>query len=121
MTKLVLISALALCLPGAARACAACDESQHAHAHASSAPAAAPAPLAQGEARFTIPVAGMSCSHCASRVQTALTKVEGVKSADAILEKGQAIVTVEKGKVDPAKLVAAIDAAGYKAGTPVQD
>lgn len=122
MTKLALISALILSLPAAARACAECDGKEHAHAHASTAAATAtPAALAAGEARFTIPVSGMHCGHCASRVQAALTKVQGVKSAGASLEKGEAVVTVEKGTVDAASLVAAIDGAGYKAGTPVQN
>jgi copper chaperone CopZ len=60
----------------------------------------------------------MHCDHCATRVTAALSKVEGVKTARADHEKGQAVVTVEKGKLDAAKLVGAIDALGFKGGAP---
>jgi copper ion binding protein len=67
----------------------------------------------------TIPVSGMHCSHCVSRVKAALTKMEGVRAVDADLDKGQAVVSFEKDKVDAAKMVEAIDTLGFKAGAPV--
>jgi Cu+-exporting ATPase len=56
-----------------------------------------------------------------SRVESALSKLEGVKRADANLDAGEAVVVFEKSKVAPSQLVEAIDALGYKAGTPVQN
>jgi copper chaperone CopZ len=121
MKALLILGALAVAVPTASLACPGCNEKEHAHAQASTAPAAAPVALAPGEARVTIPVTGMHCSHCAARVQTALTGVQGVKTASADLDQQRAVVTFESGKVELAKLVAAIDAAGFKAGTPVQN
>ena len=81
----------------------------------------ATAPLAHGESRVTIPVSGMHCSQCVSRVKATLTKMDGVKSVDADLDKGRAVVSFEKGKVDTSKMVEAIDGLGFKAGTPSQN
>ncbi len=126
-TSFVAILAAALWLaPAAASACEACGQDHAAHAakhdaaHAEHATAAA-AKLAPGEARVRIPVTGMHCEHCAERVEAALTKLDGVKRADASLAKGEAVVVFETSKVAAAKLVEAIDAVGYKAGKPVQD
>jgi copper chaperone CopZ len=122
MTKtLLIVAALAAFAPAAARACAGCDEDNAEHAHGKAVPgktAAAPAPVPPGATRLTIPVSGMHCDHCASRVKAALAQVPGVKAADADLTRKQAVVDVEKGKVDTAQLVQAIDALGFKAGTP---
>ncbi len=124
--KTLLALAAVLCLvPAAARACPGCNDEKAQHTHAKAGPANAPqaekpaAPLAADQARVTIPVAGMHCDHCISRVTTALTKVDGVKSVDASLEKGQAVVAFEKGKVDASKLVETINALGFEAGAPV--
>ena len=123
MKTLLVAAALLIVAPAAALACDGCNEKDHAQQHAAAGtPTATPLPpLAPGEARLTIPVSGMHCDHCASRVQAALTKVEGVKAATADLGKRQAVVTFAKGKVDTAKLVAAIDAAGFEAGKPVEN
>ncbi len=120
--KTVLAVAAALCLlPAAARACPCGeDTAHHAQAKAPGTPAP-PAPLPEGQGRVTIPISGMHCDHCVSRVKTALGRVEGVKTVDASLESGRAIVFFEKGKVDTSKLVDAVNALGYKAGTPLQN
>lgn len=57
-------------------------------------------------------VMGMSCNHCAAAVQGALEKVEGVSAARVDLAGGTATVT---GTADPARLVAAVEAEGYRA------
>lgn len=130
MTRLALLAAALALAPAAALACADCDLHKDTATHASagkvSGPAAAGAAQAEaalpaGQARVTIPVAGMHCDHCTSRVKMALGQVQGVKSVDASVEKGQAVVAYEKGKVDPAQLAKRIDELGFKAGTPSQD
>lgn len=113
---------LTLLAPAAARACEECAHRGAHHEHAASAaPPAATTPLSAGEARVTIPVSGMHCSHCADRVVAALRAVPGVQRADASLEKGEAVVAFDKAKVKPAKLKEAIDALGFHAGEPVQN
>ncbi len=119
MKTFLLVAALVAVAPTAVLACADCNEKEHVGARtAAKTPPAAPG---AGEARLTIPVSGMRCDHCASRVETALTKIEGVRFAGADVGKSQAVVIVEKSKLDAAKLIAAIDGAGYKAGTPVEN
>lgn len=118
------LACLTLLAPLAARACEDCDMHKGPHQHANATTAAAPAaaaPLAAGEARVTIPITGMHCSHCADRVKTALEGVQGVKHVDASFEKGQAVVAFEKEKVKAAKLKETIDALGFKAGEPSQN
>jgi copper chaperone CopZ len=116
----VAIAAAGWLLPGAASACEGCDHHQHDHAVSQKAPPAA-AQLAPGEARVKIPVAGMHCRHCVSRVESALSKVDGVRRADVSLEGAEAVVVFEKSKVATSKLVETIDALGFKPGAPVQN
>ena len=106
-------------VPAAASACGCCDhhQDQHASAHTP----AATAQLGPGEVRVTIPVTGMHCGHCVSRVESALAKLDGVRLADASLKSGEAVVVFEKSKLGTSKLVETIDALGFKAGTPVQN
>ncbi|MDE7464656.1 MAG: cadmium-translocating P-type ATPase [Clostridiales bacterium] len=59
-----------------------------------------------------IKVDGMSCMHCAARVETAISGIEGVKSVKVDLKKGEAAV---KGEFDVAAAVEAVKAAGYSA------
>ncbi len=104
--------------PQAAAACGCCDHHHDEHAQTSS---AAKSQLGPDEARVTIPVTGMHCGNCVARVEAALVKVHGVKVAEANLANSEAVVIVEKGKVDSAKLTAAIDALGFKAGAPAHN
>jgi copper chaperone CopZ len=59
-------------------------------------------------------VTGMSCNHCEMRVVKSLTKVPGVKDAQADHNDQRAVVTYE-GDVSMDDLVAAVDDAGYTA------
>ena len=59
-------------------------------------------------------ISGMSCGHCVSHVKSALEGIEGVSEADVSLESHQADVTLSDQVID-ADLVAAVEAAGYKA------
>ncbi|HET9599353.1 MAG TPA: heavy-metal-associated domain-containing protein [Anaeromyxobacteraceae bacterium] len=117
MLVVVIVATAAWLVPCAASACECCDHHQHGHA-AAHASAAATAQLAPGEARVRIPVTGMHCGHCVSRVEAALAKLDGVKRADASLKDAQAVVVFEKSKLTSAKLVETIDALGFKSGTP---
>ncbi len=67
---------------------------------------------------ITIPVSGMHCGVCQSRVQTALTKTDGVRQASVDLAKKSATVTYDESAVLPEKLVQVINATGYEAKLP---
>jgi copper chaperone CopZ len=58
----------------------------------------------------TISVDGMSCDGCEEVVESALSDVSGVESADADREDGTATV---EGDADVDDLVEAVDFAGY--------
>lgn len=120
MLVVVAVTAAAWLVPCAASACGCGDHHQHGHAASQESPAST-AQLAPGEARVRIPVTGMHCGHCVSRVESALAKLDGVRLADASLESGEAVVVFEKSKLGTSKLVETIDALGFKAGTPVQN
>ena len=59
-------------------------------------------------------IEGMTCASCVGRVERALLKVPGVRSAAVNLASERAHVEVI-GTPDPAVLIQAIEAAGYKA------
>ena len=60
-------------------------------------------------------VEGMMCEHCAGRVREAVEAVGGVRNVAVNLDGGT--VTLECGMLaTDDKLIAAIEAAGYKAG-----
>lgn len=86
-------------------------------------PAAAP-PLAASPARqggsghITIPVGGMTCAACQSRVQRALGKVDGVQDATVNLMLNNATVTFDPTVVSPQELVEKIRDTGYEAEIP---
>jgi Cu2+-exporting ATPase len=61
----------------------------------------------------TIIIKGMSCSHCEMHTKEELEKIDGVISAAADSDKGEAVVELEK-EVAEAKLKAAVEEAGYE-------
>ena len=71
--------------------------------------------------KITIPVTGMHCASCQSRVQSALQKTAGVSDASVNLLLNNATVTYDEGAVAPEKLVEAIQSTGYKAVLPKAD
>ena len=71
-------------------------------------------PAGSEVARWTLPVSGMTCASCVTRVEKALSRVEGVSSASVNLAAGTATVTVDPGKVGPWRLAAAVRDAGYE-------
>mgnify|MGYP006286867959 CR=1 FL=1 len=60
----------------------------------------------------TIIVEGMSCEHCEMHTKNELEKIDGVISAAADAEKGEAVVELEK-EVAEDKFKAAVEEAGY--------
>lgn len=64
-----------------------------------------------GKVNYTIRVEGMSCSHCAAHVKTALESIRGV-SANVVLEEKVAHVKCPA-SLDAQKLSAAVTDAGF--------
>lgn len=60
----------------------------------------------------TIIIEGMSCQHCEMHTKKELEKVDGVISAEADSDQGQAVVELEK-EVAESKFKAAVEEAGY--------
>ena len=79
------------------------------------APAASRSPTAS---HVTIPVGGMTCAACQSRVQRALGKVEGVQDATVNLMLNNATITFDPTVVSPQALVDKIRDTGYEAEIP---
>ena len=80
------------------------------------APGAAPRPSVSSH--VTIPVGGMTCAACQSRVQRALNKMDGVRDASVNLMLNNATVTFDPTAVSPQALVDLIRDTGYDAEIP---
>ncbi|MFL5604893.1 MAG: heavy metal translocating P-type ATPase, partial [Gemmatimonadaceae bacterium] len=71
--------------------------------------------------KVVIPVTGMTCAACQSRVQRTLAKVPGVADASVNLMMGNATVSYDPNAVQPEALVDSIRATGYGAELPAVD
>jgi Cu+-exporting ATPase len=80
-----------------------------------------PAPTRAPTETVVIPVTGMTCAACQSRVQRTLNKIPGVADASVNLMMGNATVSYDPGAVQPDALVEGIRATGYGAELPVAD
>lgn len=60
-------------------------------------------------------VGGMSCQGCVKSVTKVLLELPGVDKAEVSLERGEASVDYDAGKVSRAALMRVIDAAGFEA------
>ena len=69
----------------------------------------------QTPSKVTIPVTGMTCAACSSRVQRALAKTPGVTEASVNLMMENAVVGYDPSAVDPGALVEVIRDTGYGA------
>jgi Cu+-exporting ATPase len=67
-----------------------------------------------------IPVEGMSCAACAARVKKALLSIDGVSGVEVSLAERRARARFDPARVSPRQLVAAIEALGYRAGSPAE-
>jgi copper ion binding protein len=69
----------------------------------------------------TIPVEGMTCGACVSRVKKSLRSLDGVTEISVSLENRDATVHYLSDKTSLEQILKAIDDLGYKAGTPKQE
>lgn len=72
--------------------------------------------LAKELAKTTIKVKGASCEDCVTKIEKAVSKVDGVKSVNFCFKSGIAQIEFDKSKTDVTKLEAAIAAVRYDAG-----
>jgi P-type Cu+ transporter len=68
----------------------------------------------------TIPVSGMHCAGCSSRVQRALEQAPGVSSANVNLMTNSATVEYDPAATTPERLVETIRRTGYGAELPIE-
>ena len=73
--------------------------------------------MAAETARLELPIDGMTCASCANRVERTLNTLDGV-SASVNYATEKATVAFDAGSVRPEELVAAVEAAGYRAVLP---
>jgi Cu+-exporting ATPase len=64
-----------------------------------------------------LPITGMTCASCANRIERKLNKLDGV-SASVNYATEKATVQYDADAVQPAQLIAAVEAAGYQAVLP---
>ena len=70
-----------------------------------------------GPERLSLPIEGMTCSSCASRVEKRLNRIDGV-AATVNFATARASVSYDPGRVDPEELVEAVGETGYVATLP---
>lgn len=63
----------------------------------------------------TLKITGMTCSHCELKVTHAIKGVAGVYGAAVSLQDGAAEVDFDERRADAARIVSAVEAAGYRA------
>jgi P-type Cu+ transporter len=71
--------------------------------------------------KVTVPVSGMTCAACTSRVQRALERTAGVEQASVNLMTSNAVITFDGAAVTPDRLVQVIRDTGYEADLPSPD
>ena len=75
----------------------------------------APAPMIE----LSLPVVGMTCASCVTRIERFLNKADGVGEAVVNLATERATVRYDPARIDRGGIVAAIESAGYEvARTP---
>src|SRR3954453_19005647 len=63
--------------------------------------------------RVDLPVGGMTCAACATRISKGLGKLDGVERADVNLAAARATVLYDAAVVEPAALAARSESLGY--------
>ncbi len=71
------------------------------------------APAFAATKTVTLSVSNMTCAACPITVKKALSKVEGVQSAEVSYEKKEAVVTYDDAKTNVEALTKATEGAGY--------
>ena len=59
-------------------------------------------------------VTGMSCGHCEMSIREEVSEIAGVEEIQVSAQTGKLVVTAE-GEIDDAKVLAAVEEAGYSA------
>ena len=72
-------------------------------------------PEAASAGKVTIPVSGMTCAACSSRVQRTLSRTPGVSEASVNLMLKNAVVEFDPAAISPEQLVEKIRETGYGA------
>jgi len=88
---------------------------------AEAAPPPTSAVATPGEVWQELAISGMTCASCVARVERKLGKVEGVRSAAVNLATERATVAYDPSRVKVARLIGAVEAAGYGATSAVED
>lgn len=70
------------------------------------------------EQAIELPIEGMTCASCAVGVQRAIEALPGVRRAEVLLAAEKAVVRFDPTQVDLPTIQRAVEAAGYRAGTP---
>jgi P-type Cu+ transporter len=70
--------------------------------------------------QLELPITGMTCASCANRIERKLNTLDGV-SASVNYATEKATVDFDPAAVEPAQLVAAVAAAGYRAALPATE
>src|SRR5690606_25994349 len=68
-----------------------------------------------GAGKVTIPVSGMTCAACSSRIQRTLSRTAGVSEANVNLMLKNAVVEFDPDTITPEQLVETIRETGYGA------
>ncbi len=63
---------------------------------------------------ITLKVRGMTCDGCVASVTRVLKEIDGVSNVDVSLDKAQATIAYEPGRVNGARLRTAIEGAGFE-------
>ena len=59
-------------------------------------------------------VTGMTCGHCEMSIREEVSEVAGVESIEVSAQTGKLVVSAD-GQIDDAKVLAAVEEAGYSA------
>jgi P-type Cu+ transporter len=76
--------------------------------------------LATGTDHLELPITGMTCASCASRIERKLNKLDGVR-ASVNYATERATVDFDSGSVAPERLVEAVESVGYGAALPLDE
>ncbi|OIJ18685.1 copper resistance protein CopZ [Anaerobacillus alkalidiazotrophicus] len=66
--------------------------------------------------KVEISVRGMSCGHCVSTIEGALTQMDGVSSAKVNLEKNKVTVNLDTTKIHVLQIEEVVNGLGYNVG-----
>ncbi|HUT80642.1 MAG TPA: heavy-metal-associated domain-containing protein [Candidatus Bathyarchaeia archaeon] len=64
--------------------------------------------------KITFKVSGMSCNGCAASIGRAVSRLDGVKNAEANFKEGSAVIEFDESLIKKQKLVDTIETLGYK-------